>query len=127
MRPVFLLDSVILIDHLRGISEATRWLGGLREDEAVISPITRAEVLCGGSGGETAAAAVLCDEFDCLPLTAEDATRAAAFRREHGGRLPDAFQAALALRHELKLVTRNTKDFKEKKFPFVEIPYKIKD
>ncbi|MBN1940502.1 MAG: PIN domain-containing protein [Candidatus Aminicenantes bacterium] len=127
MKPVFLLDSVILIDHLRGLSGATRWLASLREDEAVISPITRAEVLCGGSAGENEAAAVLCDAFDCLPLTAEDATRAAAFKREHGGRLPDAFQAALALGHGLKLVTRNTKDFKERKFHFVEIPYKMKD
>ena len=126
MRPVYLLDSVILIDHLRGLPEATRWLGRLREGEAVLSVITRAEVLCGGSDSETAAAATLCDEFECLPLTAEDASRAAEGRRKHGWKLPDAFQAAAATRNGLRLVTRNVRDFDEKKHTFVFVPYRIK-
>ena len=126
MRPAFLLDSVVLIDHLRGIDEATRWLGGLREGEAVLSAVTRAEVLCGGSEKETVAAAALCDEFECLPLTGEDASRAAELRRKHGWKLPDAFQAAVASRHGLKLVTRNVRDFDEKKHAFVLIPYRPK-
>ena len=44
----YLVDSAILIDHLRGIPQATKWLAGLREKEAAISVITRAEVLSGG-------------------------------------------------------------------------------
>ena len=49
MKPVYLLDSAILIDHLRGIPDATKWLQRLHEGEAVISVITRAEVMAGGT------------------------------------------------------------------------------
>ncbi len=77
VKAAYLLDSVILIDHLRGLAAATKWLGGLEEGEAVLSAITRAEVLCGGTEKEAQAARDLCDKFDCLPLTKDDATLAA--------------------------------------------------
>jgi predicted nucleic acid-binding protein len=125
VKPVYLLDSVILIDHLRGIEAATKWLGKLDEDEAVLSVITRAEVLCGGTEKETLAAYELCEQFECLSLTKDDATSAAALRREYGLRLPDAFQAAIAVRNGLKLVTRDARDFDEKKHAFVLIPYRV--
>lgn len=125
MRPVYLLDSVILIDHLLGIEAATKWLRKLREGEAVLSVITLAEVLSGGTEKESAAALELCGHFECLPLTENDATKAAALRRENGWRLPDAFQAAAAIRNGLKLVTRDAGDFDPKKQPFVLIPYRI--
>src|SRR5437870_2988257 len=67
----------------------------------------------------------LCDEFEQYPLTVADADMAAAFRKKYGWKLPDAFQAAIAKRHKLKLVTRNTKDFNPQKHSFVLIPYKI--
>ncbi len=125
MKPAYLLDSTVLIDHLRGIEKATRWLLGLREGEAAISVITRAEVLCGGTDEESAAAFRLCDQFECLPLTREEATRAAELRRKKGWKLPDALQAATAMRHDLKLVTRNSKDFDEARLPFILVPYRI--
>lgn len=123
MKPVYLLDSVILIDHLRGIEPATKWLGKLREGEAVLSVITRAEVLTGGTEDEQAAAFELCGQFECLPLTADDATKAAEMRRDNGWRLPDAFQAACAVRNGLKLVTRDARDFDPKTHRFVIYPY----
>ena len=125
MKAAYLLDSVILIDHLRGINAATKWLGKLRDGEAVLSVITRAEVLCGGTEEESGAAAKLCDEFECVPLTRDDATRAAALRRKYNWKLPDAFQAAVALKHDAKLVTRDFRGFDAKKHPFVLIPYRI--
>lgn len=125
MKPAYLLDSVILIDHLRGIEAATRWLGKLRDGEAVLSVITRAEVLSGGTEEEAIGALELCDEFECVPLTKDDATNAAALRRKHGWKLPDAFQAAVAFRFGLKLVTRDLRGFDGKKYPFVSIPYKL--
>lgn len=125
MKPAYLLDSVILIDHLRGVREATNWLVRLRDDEAVLSVITRAEVLSGGTEEEVNSALNLCNEFECLPLTKDDATSAAALRREHGWKLPDAFQAAVALRAGLKLVTRDARSFNGRKLPFVFIPYKL--
>ncbi|MFO7733052.1 MAG: PIN domain-containing protein [Candidatus Aminicenantes bacterium] len=125
MKPVYLLDSVILIDHLRGIEPATKWLGKLREGEAVLSVITRAEVLSGGTEDEQTAAFELCGQFECLALTESDATKAARLRREAGWRLPDAFQAAGALRNGLKLVTRDTRAFDPKAHGFVLIPYSL--
>lgn len=125
MKPAYLLDSVILIDHLRGIEAATNWLGKLRDGEAVLSVITRAEVLSGGTEAEEIAAMALCDEFDCLPLTGNDATSAAALRRQHGWKLPDALQAAVALRSDLRLVTRDLRGFGGKRHPFVLIPYRL--
>lgn len=125
MKPGYLLDSVILIDHLRGVGPASEWLDTLKEGEAVISVITRAEVLSGGTADEAVHARRLCDKFECLPLTGDDATVAAEMRREKHGKLPDALQAAAAKRRGLKLVTRDARGFDEGKYPFVLVPYKI--
>jgi len=125
VKEAYLLDSVILIDHLRGVAPATRWLKKLREGEAVLSAITRAEVLCGGTEEEASAAFMLCGQFKCLPLTADDATKAAELRKENGWRLPDAFQAAAAIRNGLKLVTRDIRAFGAEKHAFILIPYSL--
>lgn len=125
VKPAYLLDSIILIDHLRGVDRATKWLKDLDEGEAVLSAITRAEVLCGGTDEESLAAYELCEHFDCLPLTKDDATKAAVLKKENGWKLPDAFQAAAAIRNGLRLVTRDARDFDQKKHPFVLIPYRL--
>ena len=126
VKPVYLLDSVILIDHLRGLEMAAKWLGKLEEGVAVLSVITRAEVLSGGSCEEAHAARELCDRFECLPLTKDDATVAAELRRKNRWKLPDALQAALANNNRLRLVTRDVRGFDEKKHPFVLIPYRLR-
>ena len=124
MKAAYLLDSVILIDHLRGLEAATKWLNGLEEGEAVISAITRAEVLSGGTAEESRAAQEICDAFECLPLTKDDATLGAELRRRNRWKLPDAFQAAVAKRHGLQLVTRDIRGFDQRKYAFVLIPYR---
>jgi predicted nucleic acid-binding protein len=125
MKPAYLLDSTVLIDHLRGMNQATMWLQRLQEGEAVISAITRAEVLCGGTEEEALAGYELCEQFECLPLTEDLATKAAELRRRNGWKLPDAFQAAMAVRGDLKLVTRNERDFDVKRHTFVLVPYRL--
>jgi predicted nucleic acid-binding protein len=125
VKPRYLIDSVILIDHLNGEGRATDWLAGLGEDEAVLSPVTRAEVLAGVTEKELPDVLGLLDEFPCLPISAGTADAAAALRRSRRWKLPDAFQAALAQEHGLQLATRNTKDFSETKHPFVKVPYHI--
>ena len=87
--------------------------------------ITRAEVLSGGTEAESAAAFDLGELFPCLPLTRETADLAAKLRRFHHWRLPDAFQAALAMIHGLRLATRNSRDFDPKTHPFALFPYRI--
>lgn len=120
-----LIDSAILIDHLRGVPQATRWLGSLQEGQAAISVITRAEVLSGGESAALASATLLCDQFPCVDITRAIADKAAQLRRRHRWKLPDAFQAAMALQFGLKLATRNTKDFEPGKHPFAVIPYRL--
>ena len=120
----WLLDSVILIDHFNGIDAATRFIAG--EHEAIaLSPITRAEVLTGFDEDELPPARGLLDRFPTLPVTATEADLAASLRRSEGWRLPDALQAALALTHGLRLVTRNTRDFPSARYEFVEVPYTV--
>ncbi len=125
MKPVYLIDTVILIDHFKGVHASTQWLAKLRDKEAVISVITWAEVLAGAKHAEKAAICLLLDTFECFPIVPQNADRAAHLRQKHKWKLPDAFQAAIALQYGLKLVTRNTKDFPPAKLPFVEIPYTV--
>lgn len=125
MKPAYLVDSAILIDNLNGVPEATRWLTSLKEGEAAISVITRAEVLSGGDAHAMSAAMMLCDQFACLDITQAVADKTADLRRRHRWKLPDAFQAALAIHHKVRLVTRNTKDFSERSHPFVLVPYRL--
>ncbi len=117
-----LLDSVILIDHFHGRAEATEYLRVERAN-AAISVITRAEVLAGFDGVGAPRAKALLDLFPVLAITKEVADLAAELRREHRWKLPDAFQAALAQIHQLRLATRNTRDFPEDQFAFVSVPY----
>ncbi|MCC7486670.1 MAG: PIN domain-containing protein [Burkholderiales bacterium] len=119
-----LLDSVILIDHFNGIERASRFLAQTHA-EAAISVITRAEVLAGFTTGTVPKAARLLDRFPNLPIDAPTADLAAALRRAHGWKLPDAFQAAIAQRHGLRLATRNRRDFPPGQFAFVVIPYRV--
>lgn len=119
-----LLDSVILIDHLNGILPATEYLRSVSR-EANISAITRAEVLTGLAGVSRETVARFLDCFRFRSIDKEVADLAADLRREHGWRLPDAFQAATALHHELAFATRNARDFPPASFPFVVIPYTL--
>jgi len=118
-----LLDSVILIDHLNGIDKATRFILKLQPEQTAISVITRAEILAGLEEEDKKVVVALLDQYKLLIIDQPVADMAADLRRVHRWKLPDAFQAALALHHKIKLTTRNTKDFNPKKLDFVEIPY----
>ena len=117
-----LVDSVVLIEHLNGLEAATSWLAA-RPGELAVSAVTRAEVLTGCEEAEMPRVGALLDRFALLPLDAAAADLAARLRRRHRWRLPDAFQAALAQLHGLRLVTRNTRDFPPSRHPFVLVPY----
>ena len=124
----YLLDTVILIDHLNGLQKATKWLLQVKASaEAVISVITRAEVLAGGDEARRVEVLSLLDEWHCLPLTLEVADLAASMRRQYRWKLPDAFQAALARHHGLFLATRNTRDFPPDRHEFVRVPYRLSE
>lgn len=120
-----MLDSVILIDHLNGVSKATDYLRNLAPERTAVSVITRTEILVGMEGSDIDEAKNLLDIFVLLSIDGPIADKAAELRRKYGWKLPDAFQAALAIQNNAKLVTRNTKDFDPNRHKFVEVPYVI--
>ncbi len=124
MRTKFLLDSTIIIDHLNGIAGATEWLSKVDPEEALISVITRAEVLVKASDQWEQVSAFL-DEYECLSIGPDEADKAAGFRTRYHLKLPDAFQATLAQTHELTLITRDAHDFKKIENLDVQIPYRV--
>jgi hypothetical protein len=121
-----LLDSVILIDHFNGIAEASSFIAGLDPGKTAISVITYAEILVGFEDETAEEAKALLNHYEILSIDLLIAEKAAELRRRYDWKLPDAFQAALALQYRLRLCTRNTKDFNPKKHSFVEVPYKLK-
>ncbi|GDX79249.1 ribonuclease VapC [Deltaproteobacteria bacterium] len=117
----YLLDSCILIDHLRGNSAATEFL--LSTPGAAISHITWIEVMVGATdaAGERPLRALL-SGFRVLPVDGEVAEEAVRLRRSRRVKLPDAIIWATARVHRLELATRNTKDFTPHE-PGVTVPY----
>lgn len=120
-----LLDSVILIDHLNKVSKATDFIAKHQSHQLYISVITRAEVLVGVDDEYKPFVSRLLDNFSLLSLGRNEADTASEFRKHYRLKLPDAFQAALAVNHKLKLATRNTKDFSPERHNFVIVPYEI--
>lgn len=90
-----------------------------------ISVITLAEVMVGVDAAGYHRTLAFLKTFPILPIDAVVAEEAARLRKLHHWKLPDAFQAALALSHHTDLVTRNTKDFKAGIHPFVVVPYTL--
>lgn len=120
----YLVDSVILIDHLNNIQEASAFLAQ-NFDQITISVITRAEVLAGCNAKTLPKVKNLLNQFQTLSMLEGDADKAAEIRSKFKIKLPDAIQAAIAENHKLHLVTRNTKDFSHKKFKNVLVPYSL--
>lgn len=118
----YLLDSVILIDHFNGVPAATRFLAE-HGPACAISVITRAEVLTGFDEKTESLARRFLGNFRILAIDTVTADLAAHLRRLNRWKLPDALQAAVARRHELVLVTRNTKDFQPGGRLEVLVPY----
>jgi predicted nucleic acid-binding protein len=87
----------------------------LEESAAVISAVTRAEVLAWPSHTPNSLnnATALLDAFQLVAVDRVIADEAARIRREHGVKLPDALIAATALQLKLALVTANARDFQK--------------
>lgn len=109
----YLVDTTILIDHLRGQSAATNWLLATRGH--AISVITRAEILGGMRPKEEDVTRSLLNQLALLSIDIEVADVAASYRRlywkSHQLLLPDALIAATAKIHGMTLATLNVKDF----------------
>ena len=115
--PHYLLDTGVLIRHLRGQRRTVRSLRALgRLGRLGIASITRLELHAGMFPDERFATQKLLARFVCLDLDREIADRAGDLVRESRVRgkligVPDAIIAATAMRHGMTLLTYNAADF----------------
>lgn len=109
------LDTTVLIDHLRASESAGTYLASL-EDRPVCSEITRIEVLQGLRSAERRAGERLFALIEWVPVDAVIARRAGElgrrWRRSHPGiGVADLAIAATAEQLGATLATRNVKHF----------------
>jgi len=110
-----LVDTNIIIDHLRGEEKATLLLSQIesRSIKAYISTLTEAEVLSWSklSQKQISEIAALLNIFNRIEINSEIAQKGAEFRRKYGSGLVDALIAASASIYNIKLATRNIRHF----------------
>ena len=108
------VDTTVLVDHLRGVAGAVDYLGGLTSRPAA-SEISRVEIIRGLRTKERAAARQLFLLFDWIPLTMQVAEAAGElgrrWRRSHTIDTPDLVVAATAQAVNLPVATKNVKHF----------------
>lgn len=111
------IDTNVLIDHLRGVASARDVLLNLLESGNVpaVSTITVAEIEAGIRESERRSVETLLQKIPILDLDAEIARIGGRFRRQygrsHGVLLPDALIAATAVKHTGTLYTLNRKHY----------------
>lgn len=107
----YLIDSNIIIYHLNGEEKATKFLKANIEISA-ISRLTFAEVLTFDfTEDEKNNVTELLRRFEILDTTDAIAVKALENRKVKKIKLVDNIIASTAQVNELKLITRNTKDF----------------
>lgn len=122
-----LVDTDVLVHHLRGHPKATRWLLEQRRGGVLsISVITVAELLAGMRSSERHAVQRLLGVFEAVPVTETIARRAGEFARSYrashpGIGLPDHLVAATADVRGLDLATLNLRHFPM--FPDLVAPF----
>ncbi|MCY4614980.1 MAG: type II toxin-antitoxin system VapC family toxin [Chloroflexi bacterium] len=122
------VDTSVLIDHLRGEDAAREALRGatLDGERLVASVLTKVEVLAGMRTAEEDATRRLMDSLDWIEVDEDLAERAGAlanrFLRSHPGIDPvDYVIAATVERLDARLWTRNVRHFPM--FPELAAPY----
>jgi hypothetical protein len=110
---IFLIDTDILIDFLRGKERARKYLLELSGDSPLYcSVITIAEIHAGMRKSEEEKTAVLLDSLFVIPVTEEVARIAGGLKREtrsHSPELDDCLIAATALVENAILATNNSR------------------
>jgi hypothetical protein len=111
-----LVDTDVIVDHLRGIEEARDFLRRVErgELEGYFSTITEAELFSGKkmeSKAKQRKVSNLLGIMKRVPVNSLIARRAGEIKRRYGVPLPNAIIAATALRMKAKISTKNVKHF----------------
>ena len=120
----YVLDSTVLVDHLRGHEGATNWLATL-DAVPLCSEVSRTEVLVGVRSDERRAVETLFSSIDWVPVDEAVARRAGdlgrRFRASHRLGAADLLIAATVEEHRAVLATSNVRHFPM--FPGLASPY----
>jgi len=112
---MFLIDTDVLIDFLRGLKEARDFLFRLRkEGKLLISVINVAEIYSGKEIKNFAKRKIIdqfLSEFEIVSLDENLAKRAGEIKLDYQLPFADAIVAATAINTQSILVTRNIKHF----------------
>lgn len=115
---MILLDSNVIVAHLRGVPAARTWLieARRRTGRLATSTVTLTEAAAGMRSGERRDVMRLLSTFDVFPVTERVGWRAAElmrqFRRSHSGiGLGDYLIGAVADVNGLQLATLNVRHF----------------
>ena len=124
---MFLIDTDILVDFLRGKSQAVHFLQKALQSECYITTITVAELYSGvREGKERPILEQFIKEFKPLALTEEVALIGGLLKRDygksHGTGLADALIAATAIHYDVRLASLNKKHYPMLKN--IHVPYK---
>ena len=126
---MFIADTDVLIDFLRGAGEAERIVIELGAGRLCTTAITAFELWAGSkSPQQVAAVECLLAAVTVLPLDVSSARRAGEVRRdlERAGRtigMADSLIAGIALNHDAILITRNREHYE--RVPGLNLTYKF--
>lgn len=129
MAPMILVDTDVLIAHLRGVDAARDWLHAAHRDNTVVTSVVTVTELTGGMrSAERATVWRLIDALNPVPITEVIAQRAGQlmreYRRSHSGiGLGDYLIAATAQALSAELATLNVKHFPM--FAALERPFAV--
>ena len=122
-----LIDSDVLIELLRGRNASVRFQFESQLADSVplfYSAVSAARNRAGARDSEAAAITVLYAFMTCLPadcgIAAEGGEVLKRFRGSHTIGLGDALIGATAVRHDLRLWTRNRKHYPDSRLEFFE-------
>jgi predicted nucleic acid-binding protein len=125
----YLLDTNIIIDAINNKRGRSRSLRSLAERGHTLAccPINVAEVYAGLRPKEEQATAALLRSFELYPITFPVAELAGRLKREYGGKgttltIADTIVAAVALYHQITLITDNAKDFPMEDLSVLSLP-----
>jgi len=124
----FLLDSDVIIWHLRGRKEVTAILRDLQKfGLPACSAFSVLEIQLGVKKGEEEKTDRFINSLGIFDVNREVASKAAQLIRQYKARgvtldLPDAIIAATCILHELILVTYNTKHYPISEIKFHPMP-----
>ena len=114
----YLLDTTVLIDHLRGRKPAVDYITGIAQQghQLCVCCINIAELYSGLSVEQGASARKLMDSLGYCDITSEIAMQAGAYRYEFAQRgislsVADTLIAAAARANEAVIVTANVRDY----------------